>query len=121
MYFGTPSQWRSIFSFTAVQSLSTFSPIHLYLLALLFVRLTYIFAGSKGIDYHEIKDTLDNMIKDLELEDKRHTRAGALSGGQKRKLQLAIAFIGNNKVIFLGMYQRGRREAKRLFMLLIKI
>lgn len=42
------------------------------------------------------------MIKDLGLEQKRHTKSSALSGGQKRKLQLAISFIGSSKVIFLG-------------------
>ena len=62
-----------------------------------------IYAGLKGIEHHEIKETLDSMIKDLDLEEKRHTRSAALSGGQKRKLQLAIAFVGYNKVIFLGM------------------
>ena len=45
---------------------------------------------------------MNEMIKDLGLEEKRYTPSAALSGGQKRKLQLAIAFIGSSKVIFLG-------------------
>lgn len=58
--------------------------------------------GLKGVSLSNFRSTIDTMIKDLGLEEKRHTPSAALSGGQKRKLQLAISFIGNSKVIFLG-------------------
>lgn len=50
----------------------------------------------------DIRSTVEEMIADLGLEEKRNTPSAALSGGQKRKLQLAISFIGKSKVIFLG-------------------
>ena len=97
MYFGTRSLWKSIFTSTAVLSSSTYSCFSFSPMSLT------IPTGLKGIDYNTIKATLNAMIEDLDLEEKRHTRAAALSGGQKRRLQLAIAFVGHNKVIFLGM------------------
>ncbi|KDO30100.1 hypothetical protein SPRG_05291 [Saprolegnia parasitica CBS 223.65] len=35
------------------------------------------------------------------LDERRHTSAKALSGGMKRKLSLAIAFLGDSKIVFL--------------------
>lgn len=35
------------------------------------------------------------------LEEKRHTPARALSGGMKRKLQVAVALLGRPKVVLL--------------------
>jgi ABC-type Na+ transport system ATPase subunit NatA len=35
------------------------------------------------------------------LEDKLDTRAGELSGGQRRKLSVAIAFLGNPSIVYL--------------------
>ena len=35
------------------------------------------------------------------LAEKRHTPAAALSGGMKRKLQVAIALLGDSKVVLL--------------------
>jgi ABC-type Mn2+/Zn2+ transport system ATPase subunit len=37
-------------------------------------------------------------VADVGLTEKRHCRAAALSGGQKRKLCLAMALIGDPKV-----------------------
>jgi ABC-type multidrug transport system ATPase subunit len=49
------------------------------------------------INYHEIEDLL---IK-LELSNKKNDLSKNLSGGQKRKLCIAIAMIGNSKLILL--------------------
>jgi ABC-type multidrug transport system ATPase subunit len=37
----------------------------------------------------------------VELGEKRETPAKALSGGMKRRLQVAIALLGNSKVVLL--------------------
>lgn len=42
------------------------------------------------------------MLKDVDLDDKSSTLSKDLSGGQKRKLCVAIALIGDPKVVFLG-------------------
>ena len=36
------------------------------------------------------------------LQDKRDCKASALSGGMKRKLQVALALLGSSKVVLLG-------------------
>ena len=41
---------------------------------------------------------VDDVIAECDLTEKAHSAAGTLSGGQKRRLQLAIAFCGGSKV-----------------------
>ena len=41
------------------------------------------------------------MIAEVGLEEKRDKPAASISGGQKRKLSIAMAFCGNSKVIIL--------------------
>lgn len=41
------------------------------------------------------------QVSEVGLVEKRHTPASALSGGQKRKLSVAIAFIGGSEVVVL--------------------
>ena len=38
------------------------------------------------------------MVRSVGLRSKRHAFARTLSGGQKRKLSVAIAFVGGSKV-----------------------
>lgn len=61
----------------------------------------FLYAGLKGVPYKQIKRTVDTLIEDIGLSEKRLFQAGALSGGQKRKLCLAMAFVGGSDVIFL--------------------
>lgn len=44
---------------------------------------------------------IDTILNDIDLMDKKNFVAGNLSGGQKRKLCVACAFIGGSKVILL--------------------
>lgn len=41
------------------------------------------------------------MIEDLELSNKRHSLVQTLSGGMKRKLSVAIAFVGGSRAVIL--------------------
>lgn len=41
---------------------------------------------------------MESKVQDVGLSEKLDAQAGTLSGGQKRKLSVAIAFIGNPKV-----------------------
>ena len=41
------------------------------------------------------------MIEDLELSNKRHSLVQTLSGGMKRKLSVAIAFVGGARAVIL--------------------
>ena len=73
----------------------------------LFPRLTVwehlqFFARIKGIHDEEVRDKLSNqLIKDLSLERYKNRVAGALSGGNQRKLSVGIALIGNPPIVLL--------------------
>ena len=56
----------------------------------------------KGSDSSKVQSEVEEIIKEVGLEFKRKTQAGNLSGGQKRKLSVGIAFISGSKV--LGVY-----------------
>jgi len=59
-----------------------------------------IYAGIKGIK--DIKDDdIDQWLKELDLFEKKDSQINDLSGGQKRKLSIGLAFIGNPKYVFL--------------------
>ncbi|CAI9737201.1 cholesterol transporter ABCA5-like [Octopus vulgaris] len=59
------------------------------------------FAALKGFSAEEIEDEIDSLLKDLNLTEKADVFSKNLSGGQKRKLSVGMAFIGKPKVIFL--------------------
>lgn len=40
----------------------------------------------------------DDVLVECDLLDKTHSAAKSLSGGQMRKLQLAIAFVGGSRI-----------------------
>lgn len=58
---------------------------------------------------------IDENLEKFNLTAKQTAFAGEISGGQKRKLQLAIALLGNSKIVLLdeptsGMDPTARRE-----------
>ena len=48
-----------------------------------------------------IPNAVTEIIKDVDLVEKTEIPSKSLSGGQKRKLSVGIALIGDPKVIFL--------------------
>ena len=65
---------------------------HLYLYAK--VKKSLLCDKDLGIE-------IDRILRDIDLLDKKDFPAGNLSGGQKRKLCVACAFIAGSKVILL--------------------
>ena len=66
--------------------------------------------------YHERRRPVGELIDLVELGDKRDTRARKLSGGQLRRLDLALALVGDPDLIFLdepttGFDPGARRQA----------
>ena len=59
------------------------------------------FGSIKGLYGKERKEEVLKMIHDVGLFAKQDTPAGALSGGMKRKLQLAMALIGGSQFLIL--------------------
>jgi ABC-2 type transport system ATP-binding protein len=64
--------------------------------------------------YKEGSD-VDQVIRRVQLEEKRNARVGKLSGGQKQRLALACSIIGNPDLLFLdepttGLDPQSRRQ-----------
>ena len=74
------------------------------------------YALIKGIKTDKIKGVVEKAIKDLNLKDHRNKLAGTLSGGNKRKLSVAMALIGNPPIILLDEPSAGMDPEARRFM-----
>lgn len=74
------------------------------------------FARIKGIPSHCRKDLVNRTIKQLDLSDNRHKLAGTLSGGNKRKMAVALAIIGNPPIILMDEPSAGMDPEARRFM-----
>lgn len=55
----------------------------------------------KGYSRREVPEVAKKAAQELGLGEKLDVLAGELSGGQRRKLSVAIAFLGNPAVVFL--------------------
>ncbi|KAK9245363.1 hypothetical protein V1506DRAFT_538357 [Lipomyces tetrasporus] len=60
-----------------------------------------IYARIKGIPGSEVRNVVEDMVQKVGLGRFKHRLASKLSGGNKRKLSLAIALLGNPPVILL--------------------
>src|SRR3984957_11367011 len=63
--------------------------------------------------YHIRQRPADEVIDLVELTEKRETRAKELSGGQRRRLDLALALVGDPELIFLDEPTTGFDPAAR--------
>ena len=61
----------------------------------------YFYGKLKGLSNAQIKKQADTLIKVLNLTKYRNKQANTYSGGNKRKLSVAISMIGNPPVVFL--------------------
>ena len=74
-----------------------------------------LFAAFKGTPRPEIKAEVEKMIQSVGLTEKRKEYSKNLSGGQKRKLSVGIAFIGGSRVVFLDEPTSGMDPYSRRF------
>ncbi|KAM4762015.1 ATP-binding cassette sub-family A member 9-like isoform 1-T1 [Cyanocitta cristata] len=75
--------------------------INLHFEALTVKENLRIFAHIKGIQWKEADVEVQKVLLMLDLTDVQNVCADALSGGQKRKLSLGIAILGNPQVLLL--------------------
>lgn len=73
------------------------------------------YARLKGIPSDQEDEHVDSILIEVGLHAARDRASGKLSGGMKRRLQLAIAMVGNSRVIFLdepttGLDPTSRRQ-----------
>jgi ATP-binding cassette subfamily A (ABC1) protein 3 len=60
-----------------------------------------LFARIKGVKEQNLKKIVDGMLHYLSLEEYANRPAGTYSGGNKRKLCVAMALIGDPAIVFL--------------------
>ena len=92
-----------------------FVPQHNVLFSNLTVREhLWFYARIKGLSSKQCRDETRKLLEDTGLTDKRDERAKSLSGGMKRKLSVALAFVGGSSTVILdepsaGVDPSGRR------------
>ncbi|EAR96798.2 transporter family ABC domain protein (macronuclear) [Tetrahymena thermophila SB210] len=79
----------------------------------------------KGKDGVELENEIKYLIKKCQLSNEVGKTAKILSGGNKRKLSLAMALIGGSKIVFLdepssGLDFNARKEIKQILLELKK-
>ena len=92
-----------------------FCPQHNILWARMSCEEHLLFYGQlKGVPKEALKQRAEQMLKLVNLYEKKDAWSEVLSGGQKRKLSVACALIGGSKLVFLdeptaGMDVESRR------------
>lgn len=64
------------------------------------VQTLRVWRAVKWSQNSESDEDVEQLLRDCDLEVKINSNASRLSGGQKRKLQLAIGLIGGSKSKF---------------------
>lgn len=64
-------------------------------------KLLYFHAGYYGLTKQKAKPRIDELLERLGLADKRYSRLRQLSGGMKRRYQIAKALVHDPKIIIL--------------------
>lgn len=73
-----------------------------------------VFTSTYGMDKIEAKETAEKLFKILDIpEDTWEKRVSRMSGGEKKRLSMAIGLIHNPKVLFLDEPTTGVDASKR--------
>ena len=84
------------------------------------VQHLYLYGALKGLSGAALQAAITGLLSKVLLSERANTVSTALSGGQKRKLCLAISLIGNSRTIFLdeptsGMDPHSRRSIWQVY------
>ena len=72
-----------------------------------------LFAVLRGVPHARIMSAALDLIEEVGLQDKVRTRADSLSGGMKRRLQLACALVGGARLILADEPTSGQDPINR--------
>ncbi|KAJ1548585.1 hypothetical protein HK405_002324 [Cladochytrium tenue] len=61
----------------------------------------YFYARLKGVNRHDERTTVEKAMEQVSLTSLRRRLTKTLSGGEKRRLSIAIALVGDPAVVFL--------------------
>ena len=75
-----------------------------------------LYCDLKGIEEKYQSKLIENMLEKLNLTKYRNVRSELYSGGNKRKLSVAIALIGQPPIVFLDEPSAGMDPEARRFM-----
>ncbi|KAF0719879.1 hypothetical protein AaE_010398 [Aphanomyces astaci] len=75
-----------------------------------------LFAKIKGVPWKDVNMVVVEKMRQMNLNSFEHKLAGTLSGGNKRKLSVAMAMIGSPPIIFLDEPSTGMDPVSRRFM-----
>ena len=75
-----------------------------------------LFYDLKSLSSEFKEESIKRKIKELDLTEYADRLSGTLSGGNKRKLSVAMAMIGNPRIIFLDEPSTGMDPKARRFM-----
>jgi ATP-binding cassette subfamily A (ABC1) protein 1 len=74
------------------------------------------YSQIKGVAVAKQAQVVQKIMKEMDLLDFANKAAGSLSGGNKRKLSVAIAMIGGPSIVFLDEPSTGMDPVARRFM-----
>ena len=72
-----------------------------------------LFCSFKGTPAEQVEGQVQRMLDDIDLASVKTQLSKTLSGGQKRKLSVAIAMIGDSKVVMLDEPTSGMDTSSR--------
>jgi ATP-binding cassette subfamily A (ABC1) protein 1 len=75
-----------------------------------------LFARIKGVPESVVDALVMEKLRQLDLTSLEHKLAGTLSGGNKRKLSVAVSLIGSPPIVFLDEPSTGMDPVARRFM-----
>jgi ATP-binding cassette, subfamily A (ABC1), member 3 len=75
-----------------------------------------LYARIKGINEEDVNRVADGKIAEMGLTEYADRAAGTYSGGNKRKLSVAIAMVGEPSIVFLDEPSTGMDPVARRFM-----
>jgi len=103
--------------FSAARKLIGYCPQYDALFPILTVsEHLWFYCKLKGVPQNRRAGMVEKSIRELNLRDHRNKLAGNLSGGNKRKLSVAIALLGNPPIVLLDEPSAGMDPEARRFM-----